>query len=135
MIAAQAVSRAVHAALAADAELVALLGGPHVHEFIPARARLPYVSLAIVAVRDWSTATEGGAEVEITATTWSEASRLDPLAAIQARVAAGVTFERLTVPGHALVNVHPLAATIERRPADGLLVGRQPFRIVCEPDL
>lgn len=135
MIAAQAVLRAVHAALVADAELVALLGGARVHEFVPARARPPYISLAIVAVRDWSTATEGGAEVEMSVTTWSEASRLDPLAAIQARVAAAVAFERLAVAEHALVNLTALDTTIERRPADDLLVARQAFRIVCEPDL
>lgn len=145
MIAAEAVLRAVHGVLAADDALAGLLGGPRVHEHVPARARPPYLSLAVAVQRDWSTATEGGAEVEIEVTSWVEASRLAPLAAIQARVAAAVAFETLTraehAPGHApgdapgfsLVNVEPLTTTIERRPADELLVGRQRFRIVCEP--
>ena len=137
MIAAGAVLRAVHGALATDDALLALLGGPHVHEHVPARARPPYLSLALVEQRDWSTATEGGAEVEIEITGWVEASRLAPLGAIQARVAEIVAFPRLAaspaLSGHALVNVEPLITTIERRPADELLVGRQRLRIVCEP--
>ena len=129
-----AILRAVHAALTADAQLTALLGGPHVFEHVPARARPPYVSLAVPVLRDWSTATEGGTEAEVTATAWSEETSAAPAAAIRARIAAALAFGRLAVPGHAVVNVEPLPAALERRPADGLVVAVQRVRIVIEPE-
>ena len=130
---AQCVLRAAHAALAADAALIALLGGDHIHEHVPARARPPYLALAVPVIRDWSTATEDGAEVELIVTTYCETTRFWDLGAIQERVAAALTFEAVTVADHALVNLTPLQATTERRPRDELLVGTQGFRFVIEP--
>lgn len=122
-----------HAALTADAALLALLGGPHVHEHIPARARPPYLVLAVPVLRDWSTATETGAEAEMDVTTYDDASSVARLADIQARVGTALAFGNLAVPGHAVVNVEALPAAMERQPAADLLVGRQRFRVVIEP--
>lgn len=139
-LAPHAVLRAAHAALTADAALLDLLGGAHVFEHIPARARPPYLALAVPVARDWSTATEEGAQVELTVTTYCEASVLSRLAAIQARVAAALAFgnaalaDALADGGHALVNLVPLDTTTERRPADELLVGVQRLTLVTEPE-
>ena len=128
------VLRVAHAALTADAPLIAALGGPHVYEHVPARASPPYLVLSDIIARDWSTATEEGAEVELTVRTFSDASNLTQLKALQERVTTTLTFGAVAVPGHALVDLRPLETAIERRPDDGLVVGTQRFLFIIEPE-
>ena len=47
-----ALRRAVRAALLADADLVAALGGPHVFDEAPPRQRAPYVAFADASARE-----------------------------------------------------------------------------------
>ena len=65
MSAARALQEAVFAALTADAELEALLGGANVFDGAPRNAAAPYVHLGEIVARDWSTATEAGAEIVV----------------------------------------------------------------------
>ena len=55
--------QAVFDALVADPDLVAALGGTFVYDAVPPNTDAPYVHLSEVSARDWSTATEAGAEV------------------------------------------------------------------------
>ena len=54
--------KALHAALAADAALAALLGGARIHDEAPRGAEPPYLTFGDARARDWSTGTDKGAE-------------------------------------------------------------------------
>ncbi len=62
--------KAIFAALTNDSALTALLGGPSVYDRVPADATLPYITLGDGTWRDWSTATETGAEHELRLHIW-----------------------------------------------------------------
>ena len=57
-----ALQKAIFTALTTDASLLAHLGGPNVHDRVPADASLPYVTLGDGTWRDWSTDDDAGAE-------------------------------------------------------------------------
>jgi hypothetical protein len=63
--------QAVHAALAADSGLLALLGTARVYDDVPQGAAFPYLALANFTTRDWATGTEPGAEILFTVNAWS----------------------------------------------------------------
>jgi hypothetical protein len=63
--------QAVHQTLAADAALTSLLGGAAVHDHVPQHAAFPFVVLDATRIADWSTATEPGAEHQLTLHVWS----------------------------------------------------------------
>ena len=60
MSAANALQKAVFETLAADAPLIALLGGQKIYDGAPRNAEAPYLHLGEFSARDWSTATEAG---------------------------------------------------------------------------
>lgn len=65
-----ALQRAVFSALSKDAALVALLGSAKIYDDVPQRTDFPYVSFGQSTERDWSTATEDGAEHLVTLHVW-----------------------------------------------------------------
>jgi len=101
--AAAALSRAILAALRADAHLRARLGGDRVFDAAPARPAPPYLFLGPHTTRDWSTSSGAGHEHRITLTA---VAREEGFAAVQA--IAGAVAARLDAPlaplaGHHLV--------------------------------
>ena len=66
-----ALRAAVHDALAADAALTALLGGPKVYDEPPRAAAFPYVTLGEARIADFSTGTRAGEEHQLTLHAWS----------------------------------------------------------------
>jgi hypothetical protein len=131
--AAEALQRAVFAALSADAGLQALLGGPHVFDGAPRNAAAPYVHLGEMAARDWSTATDEGAEIGFAVVAWSRQDGRSEALAIAGRVRMLLHDAALAVEGWRLVNLRHLATeTARAEKADGRRAVAR-FRAVMEP--
>lgn len=64
--------KAVFAALRGNAALVALLGGPKIHDQAPANIDFPYLTFGRTSVYDWSTDTESGTEQLFSVHVWSK---------------------------------------------------------------
>lgn len=128
-----ALQKAVHAALTADAAVVGLLGGPQVFDDVPQQTAFPYVTLGQSTERDWSTATEDGAEHVLTLHVWSKRAGRKETREIMEAVRGALHDQALAVGGHRLVNLrHEFSEA--RRDADGETYhGIVRYRAVTEP--
>lgn len=126
-----ALQKALHARLAGDAELVALVGA-RIYDEVPRNEAAPYVHLAEAAVRDWSTATEAGAEVLFAIIVFSKAAGRREALAIAERVRALLHEAPLALDGHRLVNLRHAATETLRNVKDGRRALLR-FRAVMEP--
>ena len=127
-----ALQEAVFARLSADAVLIELLGGPHVHDGPPRNAAAPYVHLGEMDARDWSTAGDAGWEIRFALVIWSrEAGRSQGLA-IADRARALLHDSALALDGFRLVNLRHLSTETARaeKPEGRRVVVR--FRAVVE---
>jgi len=100
-----ALQRAVHDRLIGDADLLARLGGAHVYDSVPRGRDAPYVHLADVEVRDWSTATEAGAEILLRLHVWSQQPARGEALGIAERIVALLHDAALPLDGWRLVNL------------------------------
>ena len=125
--------QAVHATLAADTAVLALLGGARVYDDVPRGAAFPYVSLAAFTVRDWATGTEPGTEITFTVHAWSrDAGHKGPHLLAEA-VRSALHDQSLTLTDHHLVNLrHDSSETRRERDGDTYRVIAR-FRAVLEP--
>ncbi len=130
---ARALQEAVFAVLAADATLVALLGGAKVYDGAPRNAEAPYLHLGEVTARDWSTATESGTEINFALVAWSRAEGRSEGFSIADRVVALLHDQALALDGYRLVNLRHLATETARveKPEGRRTVAR--FRAAVEP--
>src|SRR5262249_20879864 len=133
-IAASAALRAaVHAALTADAALVAALGGPKIYDE-PPREALPYVTLGEMRVADFSTGSEEGLEHQLTLHAWSRQGGQREAHVIAGALLQALDNAPLALAGHRLVNFRFSSADV-RREADGRTYrALVRFRAVTEPD-
>lgn len=126
-----ALRKAIHARLAADAPLGALVAGA-VHDVPPAGAAFPYVTLGEAVVSDWSTATEGGSEQTLTLHVFSRQSGRAEAMALCAAVQEALHEAPLALEGHRLANLRATTADV-RREADGRTFhGFVRFRAITE---
>ena len=134
MSAARALQEAVFAALSADAELETLLGGANIFDGAPRNAEAPYVHLGELSERDWSTATEPGAEISFAVVAWSRLPGRAEAIAIAERVRAVLHDAALVLDGFALVNLRHIATETARaeKPEGRRAVAR--FRAVVEAE-
>ena len=134
MAAAIELQKAVFAALASDAALVAALGGePRIHDHAPASVPFPYLTFGRVSVHDWSTATEEGSEHVFTIHVWSKEKGKTQAAAIMEMVRALLHDAALTLPGHVLVNLRAEFGEIRFDDDHDVHHGTVQFRAVTEP--
>jgi hypothetical protein len=113
-----ALQRAIFTRLTTDADLLALLGGPHVHDDVPRGSEPPYVTVGQSTVRDWSTGSERGHEHTLTVHVWSRATGRRQVHEIMGAVAAALHDSSLALTDHRLVNLRQESAET-RREADG----------------
>lgn len=108
--AAAELQRALFVALADDAPLTSLLGGPKIYDRAPAHAAFPYLTFGRTDLFDWSTATETGAEVLVSLHAWSKSEgRKEALAIVEA--ARALLHEAtLTIDGHRLISLRATGA-------------------------
>ena len=128
-----ALRAAVHDALAADAALTALLGGPKVYDEPPRAAAFPYVTLGETRIADFSTGTESGAEHQLTLHAWSRQGGHKEAHMIAGALLAALDEAPLALTDHTLVNFRFAVADV-RREADGRTYhALVRFRAVTEP--
>lgn len=128
-----ALQRAVFAALSADAALVALLGSEKIYDDVPQRTGFPYVSFGQSTERDWSTATEDGAEHLVTLHVWSRAAGRKEARMIVEAVRAVLHDAPLALVGHRLVNLRHEFSDTRRDPDGETYHGIVRYRAVTEP--
>ncbi|MBA4791934.1 MAG: DUF3168 domain-containing protein [Rhizobiales bacterium] len=133
MNAALALRQALYERLAADAPLLAVLGGPRIHDAPPPDAAFPFVTLGEALVSDWSSATEGGTEQSLTLHAYSRAGGRREGFAIAAAVQQALHDAPLALSGHRLANLRATTAEV-RRDGDGRTYHALiRFRAVTEP--
>ncbi len=125
--------QAVHAALAADTSLLAIIGTARVHDDVPQGAAFPYVTLAGFTVRDWATGTEPGTEIIFTVNSWSRGAGHKEAHLIADAVRSPLHDAPLTLGGHHLVNLrHESSDTHRERDGDTYRISAR-LRAVLEP--
>lgn len=133
MTAAAELQKAIFAALAGYAELVAMLGGPRIHDHAPANVPFPYVTFGRASAYDWGTATEPGSEHFLAIHAWSRSKGRSEAAAILAAVHARLHDAALPLAGHVLVNLREQSREVRFDHDHGVHHGTARFRAVTEP--
>ncbi|HJZ42695.1 MAG TPA: DUF3168 domain-containing protein, partial [Hyphomicrobiaceae bacterium] len=100
-----ALQQSIFATLAADATLLALLGGPRVYDDVPQASAFPYLTFGHSLVRDWSTGSEDGSEHVVTLHVWSQGKGKKEAHEIMGAVRTALHDQALSLSGHRLVNL------------------------------
>ncbi|MBS7542005.1 DUF3168 domain-containing protein [Ancylobacter oerskovii] len=132
MSAAAALRAALHAALGADAPLLAALGGARIYDVPPAAPVFPYVTLGDAQVLDWSTATERGEEHRLTLHVWSRQGGHGEAHRIAALVQEALHDAALPLAEGRLVNLRTTGAEIRREAGGRTYRAIVRFRAVTE---
>ncbi len=127
-----ALHQAFHARLTADAELLALLGGPRIYDDVPLRAEFPYVTFGQSIDRDWSTGSDQGHEHTITLHVWSRAHGRKEALAVLSAARTALHDAALALDGHRLVNLRHEYSDARRDPDGETYHGTARFRAVTE---
>ena len=125
--------RAVYSALAGDATLVALLGGPHVYDDVPQKAAFPFVTIGRSELRDWSTGTDPGTEHQLTMHVWSRVAGRREVHEILGALADILHEATLSLTDHILVNLRQDFSEVRRDPDGETYHGIMRLRAVTEP--
>jgi hypothetical protein len=133
MNAALSLQQAMRAALLADAQLLALLGGAHVFDEAPRGAKAPFVSFEQIETRDWSTADAKAHEhfVQLQVTT-ADRGRAQAQA-ICDRIETVLDMAGLTLAGHNLVNLRLVFWSVARNRSEQTFGAQLRFRAATEP--
>lgn len=131
--AAVALRVAVHDALAANAALVDVHGGPKIYDEPPRAAAFPYVTLGEMRIADFSADGELGQEHQLTLHGWSRQGGHREAHLIAGALLQALVDAPLTLADHHLVNLRFAVADV-RREADGRTYhALVRFRAVTEP--
>lgn len=128
-----ALQKSIHTALAADASLLALLGGPRVYDHVPRGAVHPYVTFGQSSVRDWSMGGKEGDEHLVTLHVWSQAAGRGEAQQIIGAMRAALHDKTFDLTGHRLVNLRHEFSEARREPDGERFHGIVRLRAVTEP--
>lgn len=129
-----ALRRAIHARLVTDAALLALLGGPHVHDDPPRNAPGPFIVHGDLEARDASSGTEAGFEQVFDLVIWAaRQGETGHALAIAERVDGLLHEAALPLVGHRLINLRRLGLTARRDERSGRVRLSLRLRAVTEP--
>ena len=132
--AAAALQEAVRAALAADPELAALIGAG-IYDGPQRNAAPPYLHFGAASERDWSTATDGGAEVTFSLVAASRERGRDETLAILERARALLHEGAMPVAGWRLVTLRFLGMETARADKTETRRAAARFRARLEPQI
>jgi len=128
-----ALQQSIFATLAADATLLALLGGPRVYDDVPQASAFPYLTFGHSLVRDWSTGSEDGSEHVVTLHVWSQGKGKKEAHEIMGAVRTALHDQVLSLAGHRLVNLRHELSEARREPDGDTTHGIVRYRAVTEP--
>lgn len=132
MSAANELLQALHAALAGDAELAALIGPDGVRDRLVSGMHLPALVIADLATSDYSTSTERGEEHILTLQAWSDAAGQRQVQEIAGLSIAVLGDGDLPLATHRLVNLQHIGTKSRREPKTRLFCAEMRFRAVTE---
>jgi hypothetical protein len=125
--------QAIYAALAADAQLQALIGDPpRVYDDPPGASTLPAVMIGDGLESDWSTQTEKGAEHDLTIHVWSRAGGRKEARMILARICGVLHLAALAPEDNTLVNLRFVSSQVFRESDGETYHGVARYRAVTE---
>ncbi len=125
--------KSIYAALAADSNVLGLLGAPRIFDDVPQTSAFPYLTLGQSTLRDWSTGTEPGDEHLLTLHVWSRAEGRREVHELMTALQVALHDRVLALEGHRLVNLRHEYSDA-RREADGETYhGIVRLRAVTEP--
>ncbi len=133
MNAAADLQQAIFIALVGHDPLTDALGGQRIHDHAPTNAPFPYVTFARAAAFDWSTASEDGAEHEVTIHAWSKARGKREAFALAEMIRERLHDAALDLAGHSLVNLRCEAVDLAFIDDADAYRARLRFRAVTEP--
>lgn len=132
MSAANELLQAIHAALAVEAPLTALVGADGIRDRLVAGRQLPCIVIAELLSSDYSTATEPGEEHVLTLQVWSDAAGQRQAQDIAAIVRSLLQDAALPLATRTLVNLQHIATKARREPKTRLFCAEIRFRAVTE---
>jgi hypothetical protein len=132
MTAANALMQAIHARLAGDAGLSALIGPDGIRDRLLSRPKLPAIVFGELETRDLSTVTEKGEEHFLTLEVWSEGEGRRLGQEIAGRVTALLDDAALVLEDAVLVNLLRIGIRSRREPKTKAYLVEVRFRAVTE---
>ncbi len=133
MSAANALLVAIHARLAADPQLVAMIGTDGIRDRLLPRPVLPTLVMGEMETRDYSTATEAGEEHRLVLEVWSDAAGRREAEELAERVRVLLQDAALSLAGHLLVSLAHERTRTRRQANAKLFLAELRFRAVTEP--
>lgn len=127
-----ALRAAVHAALAGDAALTGLLGGPRIHDAAPRAISGLYVVFGEATARDRSAGDLRRETQEFSLTVWSTPGGPRPALQAGARIRALLDDADLSLAGHRLVLLRVVREDVRRDGRSGLSRVRLTFSAMTE---
>lgn len=125
--------KAVHAALAADVGIIAMLGDPpRIYDDPPGASALPAVQIGDGLESDWSTQTDKGAEHDLTIHVWSRAGGRKEARAILARICGVLHVAELALEDNTLINLRFVNSQVMRESDGETYHGIARYRAVTE---
>ena len=125
--------KSIYAALAADPNILGILGAPRIFDDVPQKATFPYLTLGQSTLRDWSTGTEPGAEHLLTLHVWSRAEGRREVHELMTVLQDALHDRALSLEGHRLVNLRHEFSDARREPDGETYHGIVRLRAVTEP--
>jgi hypothetical protein len=127
-----ALRKGLHSVLSADASLSAMLGGARVFDEAPRGVEPPYVTFGDARTRDWSTASDRGAEHFAVVDVWSVQRGEREALSIAARVQDLLDDVALVLENHHLVNLRFVQIETRRENQGRFTRASLRFRAVTE---
>lgn len=132
--ASQALQAAIHAALSADAGVMAALGGePRIYDHVPRKPNYPYITFGQTTLRDWSTGSDVAEEHTLTLHVWSLAAGRNEVHRIIDALRSALHERDLPIAGHRLINLRHELSEIRRESDGERFFGTVHLRAVTEP--
>ena len=124
--------QAIYGALLADTGLSALVAS-RIYDDVPQDVIFPYVTLGEVTVREWSTASDIGAEHSLVLHAWSRSHGRKEVKEILGAINNSLDRAALTVADFQLINLQFVSADMRREEDGETYHGIIRFRAITEP--
>jgi hypothetical protein len=124
--------KAIVLALRSDVDLVSRLGGPKIYDEGSTPTQMPYVVFGDSRAKDWSTASDQGAEHALALDVWSEHRGVSEVLEISALIATALSAAALSVPGYRIILLSQQSIETRRQNSGRHARARLMFRITIE---
>ncbi len=124
--------QAIHAVLAGDADLTALIGPDGIRDRLATGVPLSALVIAELTTNDYSTATEPGEEHLLTLQVWSDGAGRRQAQEIAEIVRSLLHDAALPLAGHALIGLRHISTRTRREPKSRFFGAEMRFRAVTE---